>query len=124
MGIPIALTAPGIMIEGEIEEAPCGIAVIAGFPMEGRVEVWGGEISVRTPVRRSADSSAAFTLQIGDIGYCPSAGTIVVYFDNTPLSSDFVPVARYLVNKIGCITDGIEQFERLRSGMTLRFSWA
>jgi len=123
MSIPIALTAPSVLVEARIEENRTGVGVMAGLPLEAPAEVWGGEISLRTQVRLPTDESAAFELQVGDIGYCPSTGSITIYSGPTPYSTELKPVDSYLVNRIGRVMEGLEQIERVRPGTVIRIAW-
>ena len=104
--------------------ALAGLGVLSGLPLEWGAEMWGGEISLRSRVHLSADETSTYELEVGDVGYCPSTGCIVLYIGTTPLSTEDRPVARYLVSRIGRITDGLEQLERVREGLVLRLAWA
>jgi uncharacterized protein len=104
MTLPIRVIAGKTVLDGELYETACGLAIQKILPVEVRPNVWGDEFYFEIPVTMGLDEGATTTVKVGDIGYWPPGPALAIFFGPTPLSRGDDPVPASEVNLVGGIT--------------------
>jgi hypothetical protein len=86
-------------------------AILSLIPLRGRAHVRGGGLSMILGIRRGAEKAVG-SVKAGDIVYWPMQDSLIVYFQD---SKPYGPV-----NKVGTISENLELFQNLKSGVRIR----
>jgi len=86
-------------------------AIVKLLPLEGRAAVWQSEVYFEIPLKMGLEKPKE-KVRKGDLAYWPLGGAFCIFFgDMRP----YTPV-----NLIGQITENIDMFSKVRSGMKIR----
>lgn len=85
-------------------------AIIRQLPIEGRSALWKDEVYFEIPLKMGNEKSSA-TVEKGDIGYWPMGNAFCIFWGETQPYSP--------VNIIGKVTNNLELFEKVKSGMKI-----
>jgi hypothetical protein len=100
--------------EGELVRflAPRTVGMIVRkLPMEGRAALWKEEVYFETPIKMGEEKAKA-TVEKGTIAFWPMGSAICVFYGE---SQPYSPV-----NILGEITENLEVFSRVKSGMKIK----
>jgi hypothetical protein len=93
-------------LNGYLDDSPTAQALVVALPIEGRAQLWGGEIYF--PVSRvvaDLDDTAAVVVNVGDLGYWPTGRAFCIFFGLTPGSVPGEIRPASAVNLVGRLTD-------------------
>lgn len=86
-------------------------AIVRLLPIEGRAALWKSEVYFNVPLKLGVEKPKN-TVKRGDLAYWPLGRAFCIFFeDMRPYSS---------VNLIGRITENVEIFKRIKSGLKIR----
>jgi hypothetical protein len=85
--------------------------IVRELPIEGRVALWKEEIYFETPIKMGEEKAKA-TVKLGTIAFWPMGSAICVFYGE---SQPYSPV-----NVLGEITENLEVFSRVKSGMKIK----
>jgi len=113
--IKIKFTIEGLgEAEGELVRflAPRTVdMIVRELPIEGRAALWKEEMYFETPIKMGEEKAKA-TVEKGTIAFWPMGSAICVFFGETQPYSP--------VNILGEITENLEVFNRVKSGMKIK----
>jgi len=113
--IKIKFTIEGLgEAEGELVRflAPRTVdMIVRELPIEGRAALWKEEMYFETPIKMGEEKAKA-TVEKGTIAFWPMGSAICVFFGETQPYSP--------VNVLGEITENLEVFNRVKSGMKIK----
>ena len=113
--IKIKFTVEGLgEAEGELVRflAPRTVGMIVRkLPMEGRAALWKDEVYFETPIKMGEEKAKA-TVEKGTIAFWPMGSAICVFYGE---SQPYSPVSI-----LGEITENLEVFSRVKSGMKIK----
>ena len=113
--IKIKFTIEGLgEAEGELVRflAPRTVdMIVRELPIEGRAALWKEEMYFETPIKMGEEKAKA-TVEKGTIAFWPMGSAICVFFGE---SQPYSPV-----NILGEITENLEVFNRVKSGMKIK----
>jgi uncharacterized protein len=112
----IRIRAGQIIMEAELNESPTALAIYTALPLSVRANTWGDEIYFSIPVRQKLDSTAAETVQVGDLGYWPSGQAFCIFFGPTPVSRGDEIRPASAVNIIGKVVGDARAFKAVKDG--------
>lgn len=101
MPTKITVTVGKVRLGGELDDTPCGKALLALLPFRSVFDVWGDEFYFTVPLDFPLDETATTQVSIGDIGYWPPGPAVAIFFGPTPLSAGNEPVPASEVNIVG-----------------------
>ena len=85
--------------------------IIRNLPLEGRAALWKEEIYFETPIKMG-EEKAKSTVEAGTIAFWPMGSALCVFYGQTQPYSP--------VNALGKITENLELFRKVKSGMKIR----
>jgi uncharacterized protein len=85
--------------------------IIRKLPLEGRAAVWKEEVYFEIPIKMG-EEKAKPTVEPGTIAFWPMGGAICVFYGT---SQPYSPVSI-----LGKITDNLDIFKQVKSGITIR----
>jgi hypothetical protein len=113
--IKIKFTIEGLEeAEGELVRflAPRTVdMIVRELPIEGRAALWKEEIYFETPIKMGEEKAKA-TVERGTIAFWPMGSAICVFYGE---SQPYSPV-----NVLGKITENLQVFSRVKSGMKIK----
>jgi len=113
--IKIKFTVEGLgEAEGELVRflAPRTVdMIVRKLPMEGRAALWKDEVYFETPIKMGEEKAKA-TVEKGTIAFWPMGSAICVFYGE---SQPYSPVSI-----LGEITENLEVFSRVKSGMKIK----
>jgi len=113
--IKIKFTVEGLgKAEGELVRflAPRTVdMIVRKLPIEGRAALWKDEVYFETPIKMGEEKAKA-TVEKGTIAFWPMGSAICVFYGE---SQPYSPVSI-----LGEITENLEVFSRVKSGMKIK----
>lgn len=85
--------------------------IIRNLPLEGRAALWKEEIYFETPIKMG-EEKAKPTVEAGTIAFWPMGSALCIFYGQ---SQPYSPV-----NTLGKITENLELFKKVKSGMKIR----
>ena len=85
--------------------------IVRRLPMEGRAALWKDEVYFETPIKMGEEKAKA-TVEKGTIAFWPMGSAICVFYGE---SQPYSPVSI-----LGEITENLEVFSRVKSGMKIK----
>ncbi|UCH56882.1 MAG: hypothetical protein JSV18_05935 [Candidatus Bathyarchaeota archaeon] len=117
--IPVRILVDGVgEARGELVRfsAPLTVgALLSRFPIEGRAHPQSGGFSMIIGIRRGSEKGVR-SVKAGDIAYWPMGDALVIYYSD---SRPYGPV-----NTVGRVTENLELFKGLKSGVKIRIETA
>ena len=86
-------------------------AIVRLLPIEGRVALWRSEVYFELPLKLGVEKPKS-VVRKGDLAYWPLGKAFCIFFE------DMRPYSP--VNLIGKITENIEVFSKIKSGLKIR----
>lgn len=86
-------------------------ALVRLLPLEGRAALWRGKVYFEIQLKMGVEKPRNIVKK-GDIAYWPFGRALCIFYDDMRLDTP--------VNVIGQITEGIDLFNRVRSGAKIR----
>ena len=118
----IIITADDVSSAAELFDGPTADAVWEALPLKAIASTWGDEIYFSIPVTADEEPDARAEVAVGDLAYWPPGQAFCLFFGRTPASSGDAPRAASPVNVIGRVIGDATQFQRVRSGDTVRLA--
>lgn len=113
--LPIKFIIDGVgEAEGELIRhlAPRTVeAIVRKLPVEGRAALWKEEVYFEIPVKMG-EEKAKPTVEKGQIAFWPMGSALCIFYGE---SQPYSPV-----NIVGQVTQGLELFERVKSGTKIK----
>jgi len=81
------------------------------LPFEGRASLWKNEVYFDVPVKRGEEKAKA-SVKKGALAYWPMGQAFCIFYEETRPHSP--------VNLIGQITENLELFNHIKSGMKIK----
>jgi hypothetical protein len=103
MPVTVKIHVDNHVLEAELFDTRCAMAIAAALPLEARPDEWGDEFYFAIPVAQPLDETATTRVTVGDIGYWPPGHALAIFFGPTPMSSGTDPVPASEVNLVGRI---------------------
>ncbi len=116
MGEKILIRSGEIEMGAELNDSPTALALFTALPLSAGANTWGDEIYFQVPVDRQLDSTAAESVQAGDLGYWPSGRAFCIFFGPTPVSRKGEIRPASAVNLIGKVIGDARVFRAVREG--------
>lgn len=116
MGQKISIRSGKIEMRAELNDSPTALALYAALPLSAEVNTWGDEIYFPIPVDRKLDSTAAETVEAGDLGYWPSGRAFCIFFGPTPVSRGNEIRPASAVNVLGRVIGDPRAFKAVHDG--------
>ena len=116
MGKKILIRSGEIEMGAELNDSPTALALFNALPLPAEVSTWGDEIYFQVPIDRQLDSTAAESVQVGDLGYWPPARAFCIFFGPTPISRKGEIRPASAVNLIGKVIGDARAFRAVRDG--------
>lgn len=113
-----------IVLEGELFETACALAIAAALPITARPNAWGDELYFEIPLALPGDETATTTVKAGDIGYWPPGRALALFFGPTPLSTGPDPVPASAVNRVGRIMGDAAMLRQAKGAREIRIERA
>jgi len=86
-------------------------AIMRKLPVEGRAALWREEVYFEIPVKMG-EEKAKPTVEKGQIAFWPMGSALCIFYgESQPYST---------VNIVGQVTQGLELFERVKSGTKIK----
>ncbi len=85
--------------------------IIRNLPLEGRAALWKEEIYFETPIKMG-EEKAKPTVEVGTIAFWPMGSALCIFHGQ---SQPYSPV-----NTLGKITENLDLFKKVKSGMKIR----
>ena len=85
--------------------------IVRKLPMEGRAALWKEEVYFETPIKMGEEKAKA-TVEKGTIAFWPMGSAICVFYGE---SQPYSPVSI-----LGEITENLDVFSRVKSGMKIK----
>jgi uncharacterized protein len=124
MARQIRIRAGSIVMEAELNESPTAMAIYEALPLSVSGNTWGDEIYFSIPVKQKLDSTAAETVQVGDLGYWPSGQAFCIFFGPTPVSRDDEIRPASAVNIVGRVIGDARVFKAVRDNTLIELEVA
>ncbi|MCE5333507.1 MAG: hypothetical protein LLG06_02860 [Desulfobacteraceae bacterium] len=116
MSSRIRIRSGGVVLEAELSDTPTGNAIRDALPLTAGANTWGDEIYFAVPVSRGLDSTAAETVDVGDIGYWPTGRAFCIFFGPTPMSRGDEIRPASAVNIVGKVLGDARALRSVRNG--------
>lgn len=85
--------------------------ITRNLPLEGRAALWKEEIYFETPIKMG-EEKAKPTVEVGTIAFWPMGSALCIFHGQ---SQPYSPV-----NTLGKITENLDLFKKVKSGMKIR----
>lgn len=112
----ITISIEGKSYTAELNDSPTARKISEILPINGSINLWGGEIYFNIPVTAKKEANARTKLDIGELGYWPEGTAFCIFFGPTPVSTDDNPCAYTPVNIIGKIKGDAAPLKMVSNG--------
>lgn len=111
----IRITAGETEAEAKLNDTKTAQAIWEALPIEGRVNLWGGEIYFSTPVQLGLEAGQVL-VNTGDLGYWPDGNAFCIFFGPTPVSQGDEIRPASPVTVLGKVTGDAKLFRNVARG--------
>lgn len=111
----IRITAGETEAEAKLNDTKTAQAIWEALPIEGRVNLWGGEIYFSTPVQLGLEAGQVL-VNTGDLGYWPDGNAFCLFFGPTPVSQGDEIRPASPVTVLGKVTGDAKLFRNVARG--------
>lgn len=111
----IRITAGETEAEATLNDTKTAQAIWEALPIEGRVNLWGGEIYFSTPVQLGLEAGQVL-VNTGDLGYWPDGNAFCIFFGPTPVSQGDEIRPASPVTVLGKVTGDAKLFRNVARG--------
>lgn len=102
-----------LSVEADLNDSATAKKVAEALPITASFNTWGDEIYFTIPVNAELDETARKEVELGDLGYWPSANAFCIFFGQTPMSDPGRIVPASAVNIIGRVIGDATRFKEV-----------